>query len=811
MRIHLALACTGIAFLTSCAGHSPDPKASGPEPLATWNGGSVDQFQWNNWKKSSNFTSTDAKEQQKAFDEYVRNSLYAKAAMDAGSAKDSSKAKRWASITDRILTDIYRRDFLGVQAGFTDSAILAWAATQDSATKSLPLDSLRRQGGEALLLKGIKLDSVYQATKDAYKKDSVTYLPYDSVKSRVRENTYQSFLSVKVHNFSADLRSKYDVKTPVYSAPAVADDSLKAYWKANPESWSTVAVYRMSALGAKDSATLAKAVAGVKTLEAFQKLSSKFKIGSPAAPNGELGRVKHQFSLPYGIGMSPVLFDLVSTAKVGSVIPAFRANDSLFMAVWLEARDSGSLKPFESVRNDVKSAYESSHPAAPPATFVMATWNKGNLFTKADVDFISEEVPPQMKRQFPPERVLDFMLNWAATGRASREAGLLARPEVKGVVEDNEKVFYAQEFRNSTDAQTFFFSKKACDSALASWMKTVKDWPADTSAGIDRDGARLLLLKGGEIEDSYKIDLDSYRQDSTFKPLDSVKTQIMIRLRSTLDERGHARTDSVLNARYKLHVSAAAPHEGAKSAPKAALDSARAKHDRRALSEAEALYKQVEQDAGAPDSLRAQALFQLGQLSGEQQNYPASLESYRSVLLRFPKSNEAYKAQFMIAFTYSEYLKVDKIAVEEYRKVLANYPKCDLANDADWMIRNILSGGALMPKFDDSAFVADSIARADSLKKAGVKDTSKAKPSTKAPEAKPAAVKAKSDTAKVAPPKAKTDSVKVVAKPTTDSVKVATPKVAAKPKADTTKVAAKAKADTSKTVAKPTPAASGAK
>jgi len=82
----------------------------------------------------------------------------------------------------------------------------------------------------------------------------------------------------------------------------------------------------------------------------------------------------------------------------------------------------------------------------------------------------------------------------------------------------------------------------------------------------------------------------------------------------------------------------------------------------------------------------------------------------------------------MIAFTYSEYLKIDKIAVEEYRKVLANYPKCDLANDADWMIRNILSGGALMPKFDDSAFVADSVARADSLKKAGVKDTAKAKP-----------------------------------------------------------------------------------
>jgi len=98
--------------------------------------------------------------------------------------------------------------------------------------------------------------------------------------------------------------------------------------------------------------------------------------------------------------------------------------------------------------------------------------------------------------------------------------------------------------------------------------------------------------------------------------------------------------------------------------------------------------------------------------------------------------------------------------VEEYRKVLANYPKCDLASDADWMVRNILSGGALMPKFDDSAFVADSTARADSLKKAGIKDGSKAKPS-KAPSADATASKSKSVAAKI-----DADANKAAVKPT---------------------------------------------
>jgi tetratricopeptide (TPR) repeat protein len=780
MRIQLALASVGIAFLTSCAGHAPDPKASGPEPLASWNGGSIDQFQWENWKKSNNIASTNPTDLQKGFDEYLRNNLDARAALDAGAGKDSAKAKRWASITDRILTDLFRRDFITAQAGFPDTAIQRWASTQDSLTKRLPLDSLRTKGGEALLLKDVKLDSVYQANKSEYKKDSVTYLPYDSVKIRVRESAYHSKLDNLVRNYVQNLRTKYDVKIANIARPTVPDSVLKAYWKSNPDGWSSITTYRLSALGSKDSASLAKAVATVKTLDAFQKLSAKFKIGTPAAPNGELGRVKHQFSLPYGIGMSPAIFSRMDTAKVGHLLPAFRANDTLFVSVWLEGRDSAAIKPFESVRAEVLKAYDQTTPYSPPATAVMATWDKGTLFTKGDVDFISEEVPAQMKRQFPTDRVLDFMLNWAVSGRAAREVGLRDRPVVKATIDDNKTIFYAQEFRSSADAQAYFFPKTACDSALSLWTKSTKNWQPDSSKGIDRDGARFLLLKSGEIERSYDVGVDAYRTDSTFQPLDSVKAQIMLRLRPTLDERGLARTDSVLKARYQVRLSATAPHASPKLPAKVALDSARAKHDRRSLDEAETLYKQVEQDESAPDSIRAQALFQLGQLSGEQQNYPKSLESYRSVLLRFPKSSEAYKAQFMIAFTYSEYLKVDKIAVAEYRKVLANYPKCDLANDADWMIRNILSGGALMPKFDDSAFVADSVARADSLKKAGIKDTSKPKPAAKAD--------------------AKTSS----AAPT--PVKALVP--ASKPTA--AKAATTAATDTAKAV-KPTPAASGAK
>ena len=742
MRIHPALAVCGVAFLTSCAGHAPAPSNTSSAPLATWNGGSVDQFRWDNWKKGANLGAADAQEQKKAFDEYLGNRLAGQAAADAGTTKDSLKAKRWSSIVDRILSDLLRREYIIGQSGFPDSAIRKWASTQDSTVNRLPFDSLRARGGEALLLKGVNLDSVYQANKANYKKDSTHYTPFDSVRVAVRELAYHSLLDNQARDFVPNLRKKYKVELVKTERPATPVDTLKAFWKSNADRWTTTPVYHLSALGSKDSASLAKAVVGAKTLEEFQKLSAKFHVGTPVAPNGELGRIKHQFALPYGIGMVPELFSRIDTLKVGRILRPFRANDSLFLAVWLEGRDSSVLKPFESVRKEVQATYEQANPYAPPAGAVLAKWDRGNLFTKGDVDFIAEEVPDQMRRQFPTERVLDFMLNWEVSGRFAREIGFAERPDIKAGIDDNEKIYWAQEFRKGTDAQTFFFPKKAADSALAVWLKSVKVWAPDSAKGIDRDGSRLLLLAPDEIESTYKRDIDQYRKDSSFHALDSVRSQVFAKLLPALNERGAARVDSVLKARYHLVVSPSAP-AGARVLPvKEALDSARANHDRRSLVEAKTLYTQVANDAKAPDSLRAQALFQLGQLAGEQQEYPQSLENYRSVLLLYPKSNEAYKAQFMIGFTYSEYLKINKIAVDEYRKVLANYPKCDLASDADWMVRNILSGGALMPKFDDSAFVADSTARADSLKKANIKGaksktTAPSTPGAPAPATKP--------------------------------------------------------------------------
>lgn len=836
MRLSGILFAAGTAsLLVACAGKSPAPSngQAAPSLLAAWSTGSIDQAGWDNWKKSAGIApQTPESELPRIFTDYVRYQLDAQAALDAGVSGDKAKADRWASIVERILSDKVRRDILADQHGFTDAQIQKWVSEQDSTVRKLPADSLRARGARALALAGVKLDSVYQANKESFRKDSVNFRPFDSVKNEVTELFLRNRTEKLMRDFLPDLRTRYGVKlvTPVRPDPSA--DSLMGFWKNNPELWSTQPVYRLVALASKDSAKLAKALASVKKLDAaaFRKLAAKFPVGTPVAPEGVLGRVKHQFALPYGIGMVPELFAGLEAAKPGTTIHPFKANDSLYLAVHLESKEPASVKPYASVKAEVLKRWQEANPWTPASIAVLATWDKGALFTKGDVDFISEEVPPQMRRQFPSERVLEFMINWKIAARYSREIGHDTRADVRQAIGDNEKIYWAQEWRQSAQAQMFLFDKAQADAATTAWKDSLfsREMAVDSSKGANRDGARLLLVGKSTFHDAYLVDLDKYRTDSAVLPYDSVRSRIFGEMRSSLDEKGRERIDSVLKARYGFKLFPAAPQAPAALPFATAFDSARAAHDRRALDQAEALYRQVEKDASAPDSVRAQALFQLGQLYGEQQNYPRSLSSYRSVLVRFGKTNEAYKAQFMIAFTFSEYLKNEKAALVEYGKMLTDYPKSDLTDDADWMIRNIKSGGALMPKFDDSAFVADSVARADSLKKANAAkvDTAKkaAPASPKAPETKVDTAKkpqVKADTAKAAKPAApvkaaKQDTVKKVVAAKVDTAKKVAPVVAPKAKPDTAKKAAPAvkapeapkatKADTAKKTVVPAPA-----
>ena len=710
---NLVLPIGALLTIAGCAGSTPKQSTTGmqPDELVTYTGGHVTKEDWTVWKKTSQIPATIARdEESRQFSEYIRFRLDSLAARDAGLSKDSNLLARWGSIRQRILSERYRVDILVDQFGVDDTSITKYLVAHPEIA-ALPVDSARAKAARAIALQGVKIDSVYAANKDSYKRDTIQ-LPLDSVRGQIELSLLRERTERLTRDFPDVVRKLYKVEPITPTRPEPPIDSLKAMYKETAASrYSNPSLFRMRALSAKDSASLAKALAKVKDEAGFKALAAKFPVGTPVrAPEGDIGRVKRQFALPYGIGLVPQLFNELEPARTGLVTP-IKVGES-WIAFWVSSVDSGDIRPFEAVQSDLREEYNHNHPWTPSANAVLCKWDRGTLFTQADVDFIYQEIPAHVRRQYPPARIVDFMSLWAVVSRASTESGHAARPEVAKAILDNQRVYWSQEWRKSKDYQVFGLSAAKTDSALAASkaLVTGSDAWIDTVGGVNRDGARMVVMPSGYLQSRYAEDIDRYRKDTVFATFDSIKGEIFRNSRPDLDIIGHSFLDSTLRARYDVKVSPDAPGSAVKQAPSVRLDSARALHDRRSLEDAQRLYESVESDASAPDSLRAQALFQLGQLFGEQQAFPRSLSRYRAVLARFPKSGEAYKAQFMIAFTYSEYMKEEKVALKEYRKVLANYPKCDLADDADWMIRNIESGGALMPKFDDiDSTIKDSV------------------------------------------------------------------------------------------------------
>jgi hypothetical protein len=680
------------------------------------------------------------------WNEYVRYGLEGLAARDAGLTRDSLRLRRWASIRERILMDRYYELVLRQQYGFSDLSLDSLVA-RDSSLRSLPADSARSLAARRLVLAAANLDSVYKADQANFRRKDSTLPPLDSVRARVEDIALGQKVQALSNQLEPRLRKEYKVEVAKLERPAIPEDSLMALYRKNADQWSGLPVYHLSALASKDSSALAKALAKKRpaSKEAFQALSARFPVGSPVvAPKGELGRVKRGYALPFGIGMATDLFPLLDSATSGHVVGPIRV-DSVSYAFWLEGVDKAELRPFSQVASEVRAEYEHQHPWTPASAAVVASWDHGVLFTKADVDFIAEEIPPYMRRQFPPERVLDFMIRWKVVARAAAESGIMARPTLQATLRDNESVYWSQAWRQSREAVAFGFSDSALASVWKRWQPSLfHAGVEDTASGVNRDAARLAVMPDNYLQQQYDLRPEAWSRDSVLPKFDSLAPKIFRGSRSELDQLGRSRLDSLLKARYGFRSFASAPHAPVFASLREIYDSARAAYDRRELEKAEHLYRRIETEYLQGDSLFEKALFQMGQLQGEKQNYPASLEAYRKLLSLRPHSGEAYKAQFMIAFTFSEYLKQEKRAVSEYRKVLANYPNCELAKDADWMIRNIESGGALMPKFDDSLSAPDS-SKAPAPKASTGSASAKATPASapakpaKAPANKPAA------------------------------------------------------------------------
>lgn len=84
-----------------------------------------------------------------------------------------------------------------------------------------------------------------------------------------------------------------------------------------------------------------------------------------------------------------------------------------------------------------------------------------------------------------------------------------------------------------------------------------------------------------------------------------------------------------------------------------------------------------------------QELYTQAQDFSEKGDFQSAIKTYQEILKLYPKSPRTYKAQFLIAFVYSENLKDKEKAKENYQILLDKYPDCDLTDDARYMLKSM--------------------------------------------------------------------------------------------------------------------------
>jgi tetratricopeptide (TPR) repeat protein len=120
-------------------------------------------------------------------------------------------------------------------------------------------------------------------------------------------------------------------------------------------------------------------------------------------------------------------------------------------------------------------------------------------------------------------------------------------------------------------------------------------------------------------------------------------------------------------------------------------------HRDRKPEKALALYGKLREKFPDRPALQSSVGFGMARIHLEQGRYQQALAEYRRVAYLYPDNPDDYKALFMEGFILAEHIKRDSAAVRALERMLEKHPDSELAKQADWMIRNIRSGGALVP------------------------------------------------------------------------------------------------------------------
>jgi len=546
---------------------------------------------------------------------------------------------------------------------------------------------------------------------------------FDSVRTNVENNYLDGYRHQLNKNEAERLKTLYKVSLDSIKLPGIEE-----YYEANKQQYKTLPAYLVYHIEMSDSARLAATVAGLNSLEAFQAKAVELSANEQTkARKGEIGVVKQGHCLPWGIGMFPALFEVLPSATPGLVSGVFKAPDTeKFHVFYLAKSIPAQIKTLDRVRAQVRSDMGSEGDVALDSNTVLARMGNQVIVRERDVMDLRKEVPPQQQKMYTREKLRDFIVNWSVYSKAALEQGLDRSLEFIVWTRQQRDIMYSQRLQDSVIARSLGLDIGTLRKEYEQRKGDLFDKPFEESM---TDIAVWMKIPDISYKRAFLLDPAKY---AAFKTWQDARSEIFKNIRY---QEFHKLQKQVLYS-FKREVPVemldTSLHIQDNAMDRAQLmDRAKKYYEARDLGQAEQDWLDLQAYFPDDDEVQRTSSQELGKIYNENERFQDAANEYQVYATLWPQSPDAYKALFMQGFILSENLKQDSLALPVFKDLLKRYPKTDLADDADWMIRNIESGGKLVPALLDSISQTDSVSPPAPATEPAAPATSESQPASK--------------------------------------------------------------------------------
>jgi tetratricopeptide (TPR) repeat protein len=680
-------------------------KRLGPA-MAHVDGQEMSQAEFDLWTQSLGEERREAVRQdpdarRQVFDEYLRMRLYALAAQKSGHPTLDSLRRRLSSLDRQVIVQYYHLVFIGEYSGITRPAIEAYyrqnpGKFRDSSGQIPPVHRILARVADTMALAKADLDSFYRANQANYP------APQPELRRKLAENYLLERKQTRSENTAAALQAKYKVRmvsarVSVYRPPD--DTEIAGYYARNKDSYQSPDAFDLYHIESSSPKALESKVAGVKNLEGFKALAMRVSENAWTKPlGGRLGPVKRDFCLPYGIGMMPSLFPALDAAQPGRISgPLKNPETGKWHYFWLAGKIPRSLKPLDRVKKLVEQDILANRIAEIKPDDTLAVIPGRRAILAKDAARIREEFPEEVRDRYTRENLTEFLIEREVTMAEAEALGLIEDDRLKAMRLDNEMKFWSRFYEDSLLSPNWNQDTAVLAERFARKRSVfTSDTEATDWRPFARDVAAYPLLTPRELETEYHVNSERYLRGDSLPPFAEAEPEVFRNLKGEAYRRLDAQVASALKERFAVRIDPSLEEPSYEPVEKFLKQAGQWQRDRKP-EKALSLYEKLREKFPDRPALQCSIGFRVAQIHLEQGRYQKALAEYRRLAYLYPDNPDDYKALFMEGFILAEYIKRDSAAVRAFERMLEKHPSSELAKQADWMIRNIRSGGALVP------------------------------------------------------------------------------------------------------------------